>query len=382
MSAGISTEDVTAAKSLIGRRRPILPWHDRATASAIWNFACGVGDDNPLWWDDAYAARTRWGSVVAPPSYLYSCSSGIPKPGAETPDAEDEPGIFPGASALWYGDEWEWRDLVRKDERVTGTSWLESVEPRPRPSGELRYFTRFRTEFRGSRGRRLAALTRTMVYFDRRHDAGEPPSDPAPGATVAALYSEADLEEIRSAYRAERARRTGARPIRFADLAPGQQTLSLRKGPLTLTNIIGWMMGWGSSLCVTNRIAFHLLDRRPGIGVVNPTTNIPDSWAAAHWDAEIARQSGLPAGYDFGGQRIAWLIHAVTDWMGDAGVLKTLSARLLRPNLIGDLTTIRGEVVETSTVDDRTGAVRCRVVATNQRGEETAGAEAVVWLPR
>ena len=45
-----------------------------ATTDSIRHFAEGIGDDNPLWLDEDYAAKTRWGSVVAPPSFIWSCN--------------------------------------------------------------------------------------------------------------------------------------------------------------------------------------------------------------------------------------------------------------------------------------------------------------------
>ena len=44
------------------------PWCHEATRDGIRHYAHGIGDDNPLWCDPDYAAGTRWGGIVAPPS--------------------------------------------------------------------------------------------------------------------------------------------------------------------------------------------------------------------------------------------------------------------------------------------------------------------------
>jgi acyl dehydratase len=74
---------------------------------------------------------------------------------------------------------------------------------------------------------------------------------------------------------------------------------------------------------------------------------------------------------------VAWLGHLVTNWMGDAGFLRRLNARVLRHNLIGDTTWCRGRV----TAKGPGGSVTLELAGTNQRGETTASATAEVVLP-
>ncbi len=50
------------------------PWCHEATRDNIRHYAHGIGDDNPLWCDPDYAAGTRWGGVIAPPSFLFATS--------------------------------------------------------------------------------------------------------------------------------------------------------------------------------------------------------------------------------------------------------------------------------------------------------------------
>ena len=40
------------------------PWCHEASRDGIRHYAHGIGDDNPLWCDPAYAARTRWGGII------------------------------------------------------------------------------------------------------------------------------------------------------------------------------------------------------------------------------------------------------------------------------------------------------------------------------
>ena len=47
-----------------------------ATRDNILNFADAVGDKNPLWTDEEYAARSRFGMITAPPTFIYNIHHG------------------------------------------------------------------------------------------------------------------------------------------------------------------------------------------------------------------------------------------------------------------------------------------------------------------
>src|SRR5271165_284009 len=51
--------------------------NEYATRHAILRFAEGIGDDNPLWSDRAYAAGTPHGGVIAPPSFIFCCLGSV-----------------------------------------------------------------------------------------------------------------------------------------------------------------------------------------------------------------------------------------------------------------------------------------------------------------
>jgi hypothetical protein len=151
------------------------------------------------------------------------------------------------------------------------------------------------------------------------------------------------------------------------------------KGPLTVTNIVGFLLGFGCPLAPTNRIHHHQLRQHPGALMVHPVTGVADNIEAPHWDRDLARASGMPDGYDFGAQRVSWMSHFLTDWAGDAGFLMSLDARIRRPNVLGDVTWINGKVVS---VNLETGEAAVAITTTNQLDETTASATAVVRLPR
>ena len=152
------------------------------------------------------------------------------------------------------------------------------------------------------------------------------------------------------------------------------------KGPLTVTSIVAFVQGWGSLYVRAHGLAFDLFDRHPALGIPN-AWGVPEPPERVHWDDALARAVGVPAAYDYGPERVAWLGHLVTNWMGDAGALARLSVQVRRHNLIGDTTWCRGVVAGTALVDGR-GEVTLDLTAVNQRDETIASGQAVVVLPR
>src|SRR5206468_169503 len=93
----------------------------------------------------------------------------------------------------------------------------------------------------------------------------------------------------------------------------------------------------------TERDTARELQEYRALGIPNEF-GVPEPPERVHWDADLARAVGVPAPYDYGPERVAWLGHLVTNWMGDAGTLARLNVQVRRHNLIGDTTWCRGRV--------------------------------------
>ena len=48
-----------------------------ADRMAILRFCEGIGDDNPLWTDPDYAAKSQYGGLIAPPSFIFACLASV-----------------------------------------------------------------------------------------------------------------------------------------------------------------------------------------------------------------------------------------------------------------------------------------------------------------
>jgi acyl dehydratase len=190
-------------------------------------------------------------------------------------------------------------------------------------------------------------------------------------------YTDAELAPIEAAYRQEIVNRRGANPLYFEDLNVGDKMGETVKGPLTITDCICWVSGFGWVYAMPHRQWYEYRQRHPGVGSKNPM-GIWDVPERVHWEEDYAKAVGMPTVYDYGPQRIAWFDHALSDWMGDDGWIRRLQVQLRAPNFIGDTTWIRGSIVRKLNEED---CVEIEMRAEDQRGRVTAIGQAEVVLP-
>ena len=159
----------------------------------------------------------------------------------------------------------------------------------------------------------------------------------------------------------------------------GDALPTLLKGPSTVTSFVCFTQGWGSLYVRAHGPAFDMFRRHPALAIANDL-GVPEPPERVHWDNELAQAVGIPAAYDYGPERVSWLGHLMTDWIGDDGFLKRLNVQVRRHNILGDLTTCQG-TVNRKWVEDREHLVEVNVSATNQRDEVTAAGMAIAALP-
>jgi acyl dehydratase len=372
MTFRITDAALTEMRSHIGKWHTISPWNSEVTSDGIRHFALGVGDDNPMWWNPEYPGATGWGRQVAPPCFLFSCTSGPRFPDADALQGAD--GFLEDALALWVSDRWLWHSPAVVGQKISVRGGLADVVDHGVSKRGVRSVTQIeRAEITTTGGEPLAFYDRGLRRFERL---SETPA-PAP-REVAPRWTSDDLERIRQRYLAE-TRRAG-QPRFVEEVRIGDGMGPLLKGPLTGTNIIGWLLGWGTEYCPTNRMMARFLERNPSARAIHPVTGCEETIETPHWDSEFAKESGIPAGYDFGGQRTAWIAHLLTDWAGDDAFVRELSVNFRAMNLIGDLTEIAGVVVAIQP-ERRDWNVECEIAAVNQSGTVTAKATARILLP-
>ncbi len=119
----------------------------------------------------------------------------------------------------------------------------------------------------------------------------------------------------------------------------------------------------------------------------DPTTQQLVKYAGAsrdfyqiHYDKDFALSNGLPGVILQGALRNAFLGHLVTDWIGEHGTLKKLSAQYRGMDPIGATYFVKG-TVKKKHVRGGEHIVECELRVESSEGKATTSGYAVVSLP-
>jgi len=208
-----------------------------------------------------------------------------------------------------------------------------------------------------------------FVHAERRSVKQRDPDAPRPPKDEAAHYTDEQLQDIEAAYDNEYVR--GRDTLFYEDVEVGASLPTMVKGPLSVTDLINMHMGggWFGYGNPPLRLAFENRKKLRGFY----TKNEFGAWDVVqrvHWEPELARKVGVPAAYDIGPMRWAWLQHYCTNWCGDDGWLFRVRGEFRKFNYMGDTTWISA-VVTATRVDETLGpVVDIEVTGTNQRGQQ------------
>ncbi len=344
----------------------VEPWNYEATRDGIRHYAHGIGDDNPLWCDPAYAEKTAYGSIVALPSFLFSTSRIV----------SGYVGGLSGVHAMWAGAEWTWEKPVLRNDTINTEAHLKDlIEHQTRFAG--RSFQQiYHVDFFNQRGDKVADCN-SWVFRTDRDEARERGTKYTEARGRVVPFTEEELESFSELYAAEEIR--GATPRYWEDVKENEALPRMIKGPMTVTGFIAYAQGWGGLYIRANKMAWQMQVKHPGLGIKN-RFNVPDCPERVHWDEAFALEVGAPGAYDYGPERNSWLTHHITNWMGDAGFLYKAKCQIRRHNPDGDVIFIDGYVTR-KFVENGKYYVEIQQEALTHRGELSAMGSSIVELP-
>jgi acyl dehydratase len=343
------------------------PWCFEATRDNIRHYAHGIGDDNPLWCDPEYAAKSHYGGIVALPSFLFSTSRIV----------SGYVGGLPGVHAMWSGSDWTWHKPVRRNDEIHTEAHLKDlVEHQTRFAGRAVQQI-YHVDFFNQQGDKVAEADSWCFRTERDHAREQGTKYKDVRSREPRRYTDEELGEVYKLYRGEEVR--GATPRYWEDVKEGEDLPTMFKGPMTVTGFIAYAQGWGGLYIKANKMAWKLIDAHPGVGIKN-RFGIPDVPERVHWEEDFALEVGAPGAYDYGPERTSWLTHHLTNWMGDTGFLHKASCKIRRHNPEGDMLFIKGKV-KRKYVEDGKHLVEIEQEARNQDGELSVVGSGVVVLP-
>ena len=353
-------EFVSKSRALTGKSiRERESWNTQVTGQAIRHFAYGISDDNPLWLDADYAAQSPYGRLVAPPTFLTSVLY---------PALHGAPMEIPMSNLI--GElAYQWFHPILEGDILRGTAQQIGVY-----------------ESQDREGRRLVCILAETSYWNQKNElVGKANGNLVWMAREENLlidrpiynYTEEELAKITTAIEEEK--RTGNEELCGEDIEVGQEIPQLVRGPMTVGDLICWQAAIGPSYR-PGALGYKDGLKAPHSVVKNPVTGWSVKNSQHHEDFLLAKQRGMPAPFDNGVMRFAWLSPLLTNWMGTRGELKKLSVQMVAPVLYGDTVWYKGTVIKTIETDQGT-AVKIKITGTNQLGEITTTGEAEVMLP-
>jgi acyl dehydratase len=350
-------------KGFEGRR----PWRTEITRDAIYHLALAIGDLNPMYLDEEYAKKSRWGTLLAPPIIVQTMDtlravghSGLPEG-------------LPGVHSIWTGSYYEWERPPMLGERIRADAYLKEIREKESSFGGGRaLYQTYEAKYYDQDGVYMGVRNDTWIRIERQKTAEKKKY----GTIELAQWTKPDIDRFMEEYRNEQ--RTAQRY--WDDVKVGDPLHQLIKGPLTPTAEIAFESYFGIYL-VGNKVAANLYEKHPALMIPNEQ-GVPEPPQRVHWDnAFTQRLLGLPGAYDLGPERCSWLIQGVTNWMGDNAHLTKIDARYLKFNYMGDVTWVRGQVTDKFERDGK-GFVKIAVECVNHREEVTASANAEAQLPK
>lgn len=120
---------------------------------AIRRFAEAIGDPNPLWSDEVRARKTRYGGIVATPTFLRLATS-----------YADFPFKTPVDRRLDGGSDWEYFEPVRSGDTITGVTRLVDAREREGRLGKMLILVR-ETTYTNQYGEMVAKQRATGIRY-------------------------------------------------------------------------------------------------------------------------------------------------------------------------------------------------------------------------
>lgn len=340
--------------------------NEDATRLAILRFCEGIGDDNPLWTDPDYAGTTPHGTLIAPPSFIFACLASVQFG-------------WRGLGGFHAETKLTFHRTIKVGDKVTARVFFDGFEgPIESNFGGRRIKDYIRQEYYNQDGALIATFICSRVRFERtemqRRRESRKVEAPHP-------WTDAEIEQIENDILAETPR--GALARYWEDVNVGDELDVITKGPISLTDEIAFIAAGAAPIprIAANRIALKAYRRHPHWAYRDPTTHRLEPVYSVHYNDYAARLQGAQAAYDVGIQRTCWQIHSLTNWMGDAGFLKTANSQYRAHVYLSDVVRLGGRVDAKEVDAEGSHVAHITTWARNQREQDVMPGTAVIALP-
>jgi len=341
--------------------------NEYATRFAILRFCEGIGDDNPLWTDEKYAEAGPHGTIVAPPSFIFACLGGV------------QVG-WPGLGGFHCETTIRFHKPIRLGDKIKCRVEFQGFDgPTPDSNfGGRRIKDYILQQYLNQDGEVVADFICSRMRFER----GEMQKRAETRKLeVPHPWKDQELAEIERQVLAEAPR--GNVPRYWEDVNVGDEIDTITKGPLGLTDFIAFIAAGAAPIprVSAHSVALRKYHKHPKWAFRDPKTHALEPVYSVHYNDYAAALQGAQIAYDVGIQRTAWGIHALTNWAGDAGVVKEIFGQYRAHVYLGDVLRLGGRIEAKEVDADGDPVVRLTTWARNQRAQNAMPGTAVIKLP-
>ena len=341
--------------------------NEYATRTAILRFCEGIGDGNPLWTRAEYAEKSHYGTLVAPPSYIFACLGGV------------QVG-WPGLGGFHCETTIKFFKPIRIGDKITCRVVFQGFDGPTADSnfGGRRIKDYILQQYINQDGVVVADFICSRMRFERTEMQKRAETRQL---EVPHPWRDEELEAIEADIMAEQLR--GNVPRFWDDVQVGDEIDTITKGPLGLTDFIAFIAGGAAPIprVSAHSVALQKYRKHPKWAFRDPKTHALEPVYSVHYNDYAAKLQGAQIAYDVGIQRTSWGIHALTNWMGDTGVVKEIFGQYRAHVFLGDVVRLGGRIDAKEIDADGHHVVRVTTWANNQRGQNVMPGTAVIALP-
>ena len=341
--------------------------NEYATRLAIQRFCEGIGDDNPLWTDAQYAADGPYGTQIAPPSFIFACLGSV------------QVG-WRGLGGFHCETKMQFNRPIRVGDKITASVTFDGFDGPIADSnfGGRRIKDYLRQEYRNQDGELVSTFICSRMRFER----GEMQKRAETRKIeVPHPWKDEEIAAIEEQILAEKPR--GAEPRYWEDVQVDDEIDVITKGPLGLTDFIAFIAAGAAPIprVSAHSVALKRYRKHPKWAFRDPKTHALEPVYSVHYNDYAAQLQGAQIAYDVGIQRTCWQIHSLTNWMGDAGRLKSLTDQYRAHVYLGDVVRLGGRIDAKEVDADGDHVVRLKTWAYNQREQNVMPGTACIVLP-
>lgn len=340
--------------------------NEESTNSSVIRFVDGIGDGNPLWTDNDYALGAFAKEPIAPPSWVMCCFSGAQFG-------------WPGLGAFHSASRFRFYRLVRRGDKIRPRmTYLGFEGPRESKFAGRAVTDKFLIEYHNQNDELVCETDMEIVHYERGEGQRR-----ASNRTEFALphpWTDPELAILEEEVLSETPRGSNIRwweDVNIDDVMEG-----ILKGPISLTDEVAFVSTGAAPIprLAAHGVALGRYRQRPKWAYRDPDTRALEPIYSVHYNANAAREMGVPLPYDVGVQRSCWHIHMLTNWMGDDGWLQEISHQFRGFVYLGDIVRFSGRVTEKYKSAEGLCFVRVETSAVNQRGQNVMPGWAIVQL--